>query len=146
MHAMGCKFVLILAHALVFVIFSLKAMAGGDYTSGKVNSFFQLRNGTYEFTFTPDSDLINGCKEFKVSLKYDRIPWYSWLPFTKTSHPSRQATEKAMIFIHEAFLSNKEIFFGYIGNGLQSYGDKCSFKSKGLELRDVVVYSFYDPV
>jgi len=88
-----------------------------------------------------------GCDEFKVTVEYKNVPWYSWLPFVRSSHPTKQQTIKAASLLLDAFKTNRAIGFGYMGGGLIPTEEKCSFSSKGLTLEfNNLVLSFHDPV
>jgi hypothetical protein len=96
------------------------------------------------------TDLIAGCKEIEVTVQYARVPWFSWLPFIASGHPSKKETDEAIEYIRNANRSNQLINFGYMGYGLVPTGEKCSFKSKGLRVyRDqgkISVLSFHDQI
>lgn len=133
---------------LYALMFPTNVMAGGDSVLGKI-TFYSESNGIYRFGFEEKAGnhhLVSGCNRLEVHLIYKRVPWYSWLPLIHTTHPSRDSTEAALKFIHDSFISQKDINFGYIGNGLVSSDSKCVFDSKGLELDITGVYSFHDPV
>jgi hypothetical protein len=122
---------------LVALFLSLPALAnaGGDYVSGKVRGF-SGDDGEYSFTFAPDGRLVGfeGCQSFTVNVTYERVPWYSWLPFMHTNHPSKAQTKFAAELLRKAEQSSEPILFGYLGYGLVPSTGHCTFKSKGLAL------------
>jgi len=144
----------ILFVVLLFV-FTVPAFAGGDYVHGRITSFFELK-GTYYFDFVEHSnrtsELMKGCRNLKVRIKYGRVPCYSWLPFVHSSHPTSEQTEEAIKFLHHAYQESHGVYFGYIGYGLAHTDESCVFESKGLQLSPYevngtkVVLSFHDPV
>jgi hypothetical protein len=137
--------------APLLLLFSAAAFAGGDNSSGKISEF-SGKDGNFSFQFveTGKIPLVDKCPKFTVRVRYERVPWYSWLPFVETSHPTRKETDEAGEFIRNAFQGGAEIKLGYIGSGLVPDGAKCSFASRGLVLAKEptgsVVLSFHDPV
>lgn len=126
------------------------AIAGGDFVYGYVTEFSSSA-GTYAFTFKqseakPRAPLIQQCVELKVSVAYQRVPWYSWLPFIHSSHPSREQTIAAAAVLQEASNKKHEVAFGFMGYGLMPSGSSCAFLSKGLLFDDGVILSFNGPV
>ncbi|NTW64677.1 MAG: hypothetical protein HGA46_11540, partial [Chlorobiaceae bacterium] len=124
--------------------------AGGDAVSGRVTGF-TAKEGKYIIRFLQTEnapDLISGCKEIEVSVKFARVPWFSWLPFVASNHPSKKETDEAIEYMRNANHSNQLINFGYMGYGLVPTEKNCSFKSKGLRIyRDqgkTSVLSFHD--
>jgi hypothetical protein len=133
-----------------FLIWPALCFAGGDEVSGKVSSLI-VKEGKYVVHFNQTENasvLITGCKEIEVTVQYARVPWFSWLPFVSSSHPTRKETDEAIEYMRNANRNNRLIYFGYMGYGLVPTGQKCSFKSKGLRIyRDqgkVTVLSFHD--
>lgn len=126
----------ILIVAILFVV-SSAALAGGDYALGKVSNFTG-EDGNYSFRFTQTdgrAELLQGCREFDVRINYGRVPWYSWLPFVHTSHPTEEKTKEAVSFLRKANLENRAVYFGYMGYGLvPTGGGSCSFLSRGMSL------------
>lgn len=134
----------------ILLFASCVAIAGGDYVSGYVAEF-SGSEGTYVFTFRqseakPRAPLIQGCAELKVHVTYQRVPWYSWLPFIRSSHPTREQTIEAGAVLQEASSKKGEVAFGFMGYGLVPSGSPCTFLSKGLLLDNGVVLSFNGPV
>ncbi len=127
------------------------SFAGGDAVTGNVTDVSAKDGKTIIHFMQPSNartELISGCKEIEVTVHYARVPWFSWMPFVATSHPSKKETEEAIEYLKKAKLNNQQINFGYMGYGLVPTGDKCSFKSKGLRIfRDqgtISVFSFHD--
>ncbi len=138
----ACLILLFLGPKLVF--------AGGDYVLGRVLSF-SGDAGKYNLTFSQTNintrPLIKGCYEFKAIVKYENVPWYSWLPFIRSTHPTKDQTIIAASLLLDAFEKNQEIGFGYMGGGLMPTAEKCTFVSKGLIREfDNVILSFNNPV
>jgi len=135
-----------------FLILPALCFAGGDEVSGKVTGI-TVNEGKYIIHFIQTEnapDLVAGCKEFEVTVKYARVPWFSWLPFISSSHPSKNETEESIEYMRNAQRSNRLISFGYMGNGLVPTGEKCSFNSKGLrvyrEQGKTAILSFHDQI
>ncbi len=134
-----------------FLFYGL-AVAGGDSVLGKVGNF-SGEDGNYSFSFIQTdehSPLMPGCRQLEVTVEYGRVPWYSWLPFVETSHPSLEETDEAAFFLLEAQREGREVHFGYMGGGLIPVDKPCFFVSKGLLLyppdkKDQVI-SFHDSV
>lgn len=118
--------------AMIALLPSL-ALAGGDYVSGKVSSF-SGNDGTYTFTFVAKKTLVGleQCQSLTVNVEYGRVPWYSWLPFVHTNHPTKAQTESAASLLQTAHRASQPILFGYLGYGLVPSRVPCTFKSKGL--------------
>jgi len=136
---------------VVLFMLSGLALAGGDSVRGKVSNF-SGKDGNYSFRFTLTdrrSELL-ACREFEVRVRYERVPWYSWLPFVYTTHPAKEETTEAASFLLNAQRQNREINFGYMGGGLIPTDRLCSFVSRGLSIyssdKKNLVLSFYDPV
>jgi len=132
------------------VLFCLSfTYAGGSYQKGKISDFSTNIFAT-TFTFEEENNntisIISSCKKFKVKLIYSHVPWYSWLPFVKSSHPTYEENNKAIQFIENAYKNKKTINFGYMGDGLIQIDKKCIFKSRGLYLNNDTVLSLYNPV
>lgn len=121
----------------MFLLWPALCFAGGDYVSGKVVGI-KSEDGKYIIRFAQTENalpnLIAGCKEIETTVQYSRVPWFSWLPFISSSHPSRKETDEAIEYMRTANFNNQLIYFGYMGNGLVPTGAKCSFRSKGLRL------------
>lgn len=137
---------------VILCLLSSAALAGGDFTLGKVIAI-SGESGNYSFRFVQTDrrkELLAGCREFNVIVHYERVPWFSWLPFVHTTHPSKQQTEDAALFLRSASQSSQEIYFGYMGYGLVRTGSSCSFSSRGLVLEQEqgkqFVLSYYDQI
>ncbi|HVK56449.1 MAG TPA: hypothetical protein VM532_15660 [Burkholderiales bacterium] len=127
-------------------------IAGGDYVLGKVATI-SGENGSYAFRFFQTDghvDLLSGCREFDVKVEYERTPWFSWLPFIRTVHPTKEKTEEAALFLRTANQEDREIYFGYMGHGLVPTSTQCLFKSRGMALDqekgEKFVLSYHDPI
>jgi len=121
------------------------ARAGGDFSQFKVLAYSEI-NGVYHFSLEEKQNsrqLIGSCKSFDVRVNYKRVPWYSWLPFVHTSHPSYDDTITALKYIKDAYDSNKDVYFGYMGNGLGSTSAACVFDSYGLKIDGTTILSYY---
>ena len=139
-----------IAYLILLFIGPKFVFAGGDYVLGRVLSF-SGDGGNYSLTFSQTnintSPMIKGCYEIKVIVKYEHVPWYSWLPFIRSSHPTKEQTIIAASLLLDAFEKNREIGFGYMGSGLTPTAEKCAFVSKGLTNEfDNVILSFNEPV
>jgi hypothetical protein len=113
------------------------ALAGGDYVSGRI-SRFSGKDGDYTFTFVADQALVGleQCQSLQVNVEYGRVPWYSWLPFVHTNHPTKAQTESAASVLQAAHRTSRPILFGYLGYGLVLSSAPCTFKSKGLAIEN----------
>jgi hypothetical protein len=134
---------------LVFLTaLAFRANAGGDYVSGYVTKFsMYAREYSFEFEQAKnEGELMNGCKKFKVRVNYQHVPWYSWMPFVDSSHPTWGNTKEALKYIDKSSNERHIIYFGYIGSGLARTAEPCIFNSKGLKISNGVVISYYDPV
>ena len=126
------------------------AVAGGDYVSGKVSEF-SGKDGVYAFTFVAERTLagLEQCQSLKVRVEYGRVPWYSWLPFVHTNHPTKAQTDSAAFLLQSAHQTLEPILFGYLGSGLVPSTAPCTFKSKGLAVErdrgNEFVLSFHNP-
>lgn len=100
--------------ALVSVKLFLTAsvsMAGGDFALGKIVAFSN-DSGTYLFRFVQtdgNRDLLNGCRTFNVKVHYERVSWFSWLPFVQSGHPTKQQTKIAASLLHAANQSGQTV-------------------------------------
>ena len=128
------------------------ASAGGDCVSGSISGF-SGSEGVYTFHFEQLESrdaLILRCLNFDVSVHYGRVPWYSWLPFVKSNHPTFEQTEAAAAFLRAAEHDHRPVQFCYMGGGLEPTVQRCTFQCKGLVLEgdpsDPLVISFHDPV
>jgi len=136
---------------LLLSLLAFPAVAGGDYAQGFVSAF-QAKGGAYTFRFTQTEQqaLVPGCPSFAVSVLHRRVPWYTWLPFVQSSHPTEQETAAAASFLRAAALQRRLVSFGYMGNGLVGTDSSCSFTANGLKLgkdeRTIYVLAFHDPV
>ena len=138
---------------LFFLLLALpSANAGGDFVSGHVASF---HGGDTNFTFvfvasSPARPLVEQCTVMEVSVEYARVPWYSWLPFVHSGHPSKEQTVAAVRYLSAAHGSHDVIRLGYMGYGLVPTETACSFRSRGLAIEHVdadghvVVLSYHD--
>ena len=127
------------------------AVAGGDYVRGVVTDFAGA-DGNHTFTFTKTEAgknwvLPSHCPGMKIVLRFERIHWSDWLPWTNSYHPTRQQTMEAAAVLADAAKNRKEIGFGFMGRGLEASPQACTYNSKGMQLhgKDVVL-SFYHPV
>ncbi len=119
--------------ALLLCLMPNVAVAGGDAVPGKVSSVSGA-DGNYQFHFVQTAnraELISGCKELDVKVSYERVPWFSWLPFVHSSHPTREKTDEAASYLLNASRENRDIYLGYMGSGLIPAGTPCSFLSRG---------------
>ena len=126
----------------------VSAHAGGDYVSGKVVSF-ERDPSSFSFHQTEDRPpMRQGCQSFSVMVSHARVPRYSWLPLVRSSHPTREETEASLTLLEEAYRSQNVIQFGYMGGGLISDDEPCTFSSKGLRVGrgndgDLVIFAQY---
>lgn len=128
------------------------ANAGGDYVDGHVTSFHgDDSNFTFVFVASPpDRPLVEQCVVIEVHVEYGRVPWYSWLPFIISGHPTKQQTMEAGKYLSAAHGSLAPIRFGYVGYGLIPTETTCSFRSRGLVLEHIdadghaAVLSYHD--
>jgi hypothetical protein len=119
--------------ALVFILAS-PVLAGGDYVLARIESFSE-NAGAYSIKLVRTDnriELMNGCKDFEVHLRYRRVPRFSWLPFARSGHPTKQQTVEAVSNLEKGHLEQREVYFGHIGFGLAATDHPCVFESKGL--------------
>jgi hypothetical protein len=121
--------------AMVSLVLPSLALAGGDYVSGTVSAFSR-KDGIFSFTFVAARTLVGleQCQSLRVSVEYGRVPWYSWLPFVDSGHPTKAQTESAASLLQAAHRTSQPILFGYLGHGLVPSSAPCTFKSKGLAI------------
>lgn len=127
------KLIIITALLVLLPVF---CFAGGDYVAGRVE-FVEQQGGVYVIHFIQTGgqhELIKDCKEITVIVKYSRVPWFYWLPFIKSEHPTKKETVESIEYLKNAGRANQTVYFGYMGYGLVPTGQKCSFKSKGLKI------------
>lgn len=136
---------------IALLLISLDAFAGGDSVSGTIIAL-EGDASSFQMTFVQKDkySLVRGCETYKVTLSYQRVPWFSWVPLIKTSHPSKAQTNEAIDYLRNAFNSKKKIHFGYMGGGLYPTKKSCTFLGKGFQLMKIKgighVLSFYTPV
>jgi|GEM_PF-1545667 len=140
-----------LTSILALLVFSTLCSAGGDYSEVKILEFVRNDSGA-DFTveFTNEGKYNENCDTFKVFLNYARVPWYSWMPLVRTSHPTLSETQRAIMYLDKAYKERKNIGFGYMGHGLKQTDKLCEYNSKGLSSGSndefQYVISFHDPV
>jgi len=107
--------------SLLLILLSQTSFAGGSYNEGKIINFNSNNDQTsFKFIQTDgESSLIKSCNEFMVLLQYERVPWFSWLPYVEASHPTEKQTILAVNFIREAYKNNKKILLGFMGAGFK---------------------------
>lgn len=144
----GLNWEVILCTLLIIIlsfVLSNAAHAGGSAVLGKVVSFTGA-NGNYSFRFAQTaerSQWIISCQEFEVKVNYERVPWFSWLPYVRTHHPTKEMTEVAAAFLLKAHRENREVMFGYMGQGLEETSTPCFLLSRGISLEGNAVLSYY---
>jgi hypothetical protein len=124
------------ASLLLFIFAGNICFAGGEYSRGKIEHI-EYKDSAWKFVFkqtTENKLMISNCDVLTVELEYQRVPWYSFLPFVESGHPSKKQTKNALVYLEHSFREGKYINFGYIGSGLKGTETKCLFKSKGLKL------------
>jgi hypothetical protein len=137
-----------IALAVLLAVPAFYTNAGGDYVPGRVTAFSVSEN-IYSFEFEQAKDggeLVSGCKIFKVYVSYMNVPWYSWLPFIDSPHPTRKETKEALRYLHDSFREGRSIYFGYMGSGLQNTDNRCVFNSKGLAIENGIIISYYNQI
>ncbi len=136
---------------MMLLFTSLNVVAGGDFVEGTITKLKGDASSFQMIFIQNDShSLVKGCEIYDVSLTYKRVPWFSWVPMIKTSHPSKDQTNEAIAYLRSAFNNQKKVRFGYMGGGLYPTNKNCSFLSKGFQLMQSegndFVLSFYTPV
>ena len=123
------------------LIVSSLANAGGTSVLGKVTKFSE-KDGGYSFHFVQSEieyEMMEGCTEFDVNLKYEPYFDYYWLVswLFIFDYPSESETKNAVTFLKSSLGTNKEFNFGYYGSrGLYPTKTKCIFRSSGLTIDD----------
>ena len=116
---------------LIFIIllpFSQLCYAGGDFVSGKISDVLEI-DEEYSIRFIQTEtrpELKTGCRDITVIVNYAQVPWYSWLPFIKSSHHTKEQTVDAIKYLVDAKNSEKEVYLGYIGGGLIPADNVCT--------------------
>lgn len=136
---------------LILMLLPNLCFAGGDYSEVSIKNFTGSgSNANFTIEFVNDRKFDESCDALKVSLKYKRVPWYSWLPFVHSSHPTQVETREAVMHLEESFKENLNVYFGYIGGGLIPTDKPCEYVSKGLNMDEFdnykYIHAFHDPV
>jgi hypothetical protein len=137
----------------ILLLLPVCCFPGGDAVAGRVGSVVQQAD-VYMIHFIQTDghdELINDCKEIKVEVKHSRVPWFSWLPFIKTEHPTKKETVESIEYLKNANKADQTVYFGFMGYGLVPTDKKCSFRSKGLKIIELqngnrAVMSFHDQI
>lgn len=140
---------------ILFITNASTVEAGGDYWTVKVKdeivgaTSIDLKLSLLE----EPRGVVAGCSSIVVHVKHQTVPFWAWLPFISTNHPTQGETMEAIRFLNKKYNTSEYTYFGYIGGGLyKEEGSECTFNSRGLRLeRDEhtnqdVVFSFFDPV
>ncbi|MCE0556987.1 hypothetical protein [Motilimonas sp. E26] len=140
-----------MARILVILLFPTLCFAGGDYSEVNIKEFeSSVASADFTIEFVNERKFYESCDTLKVHLKYERVPWYSWLPFVHSSHPTSSDTQKSVAYLEAAFADDETVNFGYMGYGLKQSDKPCEFISKGLRLDGIdefhYIMSFHDPV
>ena len=136
---------------IALLLIPTAVVAGGDFVHGKIASYSTVSGG-YVFEFVPAQThwLSQGCSVISVQVTPARVPWYSWVPFVSSAHPSALETAEAAGLLGAAKIQNSQVNFGYMGGGLAPTGVPCRFSSKGLRLyrnhEVTYILSFHDPI
>lgn len=137
---------------IVLFFFFQAALAGGAFAPGTIAEL-SVEGDLTSFTFERAArkpPLVEGCPSITVKVRYSRVPWYSWLPFARTSHPSEEQTRTALRYIESAYRDKSQVVFGPMGRGLMATEMPCVFRSRGLLLggdeKGRHVLSFFNPV
>ncbi|MEJ2497012.1 MAG: hypothetical protein P8Y43_05980 [Sulfurovaceae bacterium] len=140
------------AITLFIGILSSILYAGGDYVLVDVQSF-EEQKGIVKIKIKQIDDrdpLMKGCFEFEVAITHKRVPWFSWLPFMKSSHPTKKENQASLGLLLEAYQDKVPTNFGYMGYGLAGTEKECSFVSYGLKTikteEGEAVLSFYSEI
>jgi hypothetical protein len=123
------------AITLFIGILSSILYAGGDYVLVDVQSF-EEQKGIVKIKIKQIDDrdpLMKGCFEFEVAITHKRVPWFSWLPFIESSHPTKKENQASLGLLLEAYQDKVPTNFGYMGYGLAGTEKECSFVSYGLK-------------
>jgi len=137
----------------LLLLLPLPAQAGMGYPIKVSIAQIEVQNKktqTQLIILNPSQNAFNGCSTIFLELHYKRIPWYSFLPLTRGSHPSYREHKKALSFLKEAHNKKKNINFGLFGSGVHPTQETCHYESRGLQLfstgKESIVASFYEPI
>ena len=89
---------IILVIATLFFFSAGNVNAGGDYSLFRIESVV----GSAERALISLSVIgrqlvgIDACDSIEVELNYDRVPWFSFLPFVDSSHPTIGDTNRSL--------------------------------------------------
>ncbi|MBU0966323.1 MAG: hypothetical protein KKA54_08080 [Proteobacteria bacterium] len=123
---------------LITLIVTSSAFAGGDYWKYKIMAFDEAKgNATITLQAIDKKDTFSNCNEIEIFSKYEHVPWFSWLPFVHTNHPTPKENHQAIDFIKLHYKNDQNIYFGYMGYGLVPTENACEFKSKGLRIEKI---------
>ncbi len=117
-------------YIFILLLMPLHAYAGGDYWQNTLEHVEET-SSVLVISMVLDNNR-SGCNRIQIKLNYQRVPWYSWLPFVKSGHPSAEETDEAIRYLKSNI--GKKITFGEMGRGLVMDGDSCHYVSKGLKL------------
>ena len=137
---------------LLLILNCGNAIAGGSSFPARVLSvsLHAEKELILTFTQTPKHGAFADCSEIEVTVAHKRAPWFSWIPFVRSSHPSHAETATALDFLSSAMESGVLVQFGYVGSGVEPGSASCSFQSRGLRLvpdgEVKYVLSYFDAV
>lgn len=133
MRRIGCVFFLLFFPTFCF--------AGGGDSKASIKNF-DASGASIEFTLK--------CVFYKVHVKHQSVPWYSWLPFVRSSHSTFSDSQKTIAYLKRAFKDSEPVNFGYIGHGLKQSNKPCEYSSKGLILDETdefhYIISYHNPL
>ena len=132
--------------SLGLCLVTLPVNAGGAAFSVKVIRIQEGAGNLTLFMHKQKHKKNEPCSRFQVKLKYERVPWYSWVPFVDSYHPS-PSENQAAIQKMKGYHKNQTVFeFGEV-SGLKQTKSACVFMSKGLKVtKDKFIVSFYYPI
>lgn len=137
---------------LIFILFfPTLCFAGGEYSTVRIIELSGHETRiSFSVEFLNSHKFYENCDTITVHLNYKKTPWFSWLPFVHTSHPTAADNQEAVSYLKHVYLNDKTVNFGYMGSGLNSTDQQCVFISKGLRLYKSdnfqYVLSYHDPV
>lgn len=120
------------------------ALAGGFAEPVRVDAIHKDGSATV-LTLSGGERMFAECPAFTVRVEHEWVPWYGWVPGVSTSHPSPSQTADALALLAAHHQDGTPVAFGEMGRGLEALRP-CAYASRGLDVYDGGVYSFYNPV
>ena len=126
----------------LLLIFPLCAFAGGTHWKSNILTVDEKQK-QIKLILKNEKPIYN-CDKLNINISYERVPWFSWIPFINSAHPTKEENKVAITHIKSNI--GNTLYFGEIGKGLVPQEKKCTYQSKGakiLEIENKQVIMFY---